>query len=168
MRSIRQWPPSVAGCFASGCECRLRDNPCCSCGRGEADGEEQWAGPMQRAAVTDTTTEAPKNAWSQARAMDLTPPPPPHPNPTLLMSHGAPGPRGQDLQRRAANHTEGAAEPGVCAVDWPERGDYRGDSERGQPHPKLSDFWHGYGEHLRAEHLRAREEKEEPWPHGSD
>lgn len=83
MRSIRQWPPSVAGCFASGCECRLRDNPCCSCGRGEADGEEQWAGPMQRAAVTDTTTEAPKNAWSQARAMDLTPPPTttPQPNP---------------------------------------------------------------------------------------
>lgn len=30
---------SCAGCFASGCECRLRDNPCCPCGRGEADGD---------------------------------------------------------------------------------------------------------------------------------
>lgn len=28
--------------------------------------------PMRRAAVTDTATEAPKNAWSRARAMDLT------------------------------------------------------------------------------------------------
>lgn len=66
----------MASQFTSGCECRLRDNPCCSCGRGEADGEEQWTGPMQRAAVTDTATEAPKNAWSRARAMDLTAPPP--------------------------------------------------------------------------------------------
>lgn len=36
---MQQWPHSASGCFASGCEFRLRDNPCCPCGRGEADGE---------------------------------------------------------------------------------------------------------------------------------
>lgn len=39
MRPIQQWPHSAVGCFASDCEFRVRDNPCCPCGQGEADGE---------------------------------------------------------------------------------------------------------------------------------
>lgn len=101
MRPIQQWPHSVAGCFASGCECRLRDNPCCSCGRGEADGEEQWPGPCRG------------RQWlTQPLKLQRMPGAKPEPW-TLLMSHGALGPRGQHLQRqplsvrRAANRTEG-------------------------------------------------------------
>lgn len=80
MRPIQQWPHSVAGCFASGCECRLRDNPCCSCGRGEADGEEQWPGPCRG------------RQWlTQPLKLQRMPGAKPEPW-TLLMSHGALGP----------------------------------------------------------------------------
>ncbi|KAG7233043.1 hypothetical protein INR49_007534 [Caranx melampygus] len=59
------------------CEFTLRDNPCCPPpARGEAYRERNNGPAMRRAAVTDTATEAPKNAWCQARAMD-------HPHPSL-------------------------------------------------------------------------------------
>lgn len=73
------------------------------------------AGPMRRAAVTDTATEAPKNVWSRARPLH---------NLTLLTSHGALNPRGRHLQRRplsvsqAANRPEGEAELGVATVGF--------------------------------------------------
>jgi len=51
-------------------------------------GRGTMAWPMWRAAVTDTASEAPKNAWSRARNTDPTPPD--------LVSHGAPGGRGDD------------------------------------------------------------------------
>ncbi|KAG8004949.1 hypothetical protein GBF38_010793 [Nibea albiflora] len=67
-------------------------------------GRGTMAGPIRRAAVTDTATEDPKNAWSRARAMDLTATTttttaaalPRSPHLTPLMSHGALG----HLQRR--------------------------------------------------------------------
>lgn len=74
------------------------------------------AGPMQRAAVTDTTTEGLKNAWSHARDMD-----PPH-VPWCPGTDRTTPSKASPSDRRAANHTEGAAEPGVGAVDGSERG----------------------------------------------
>lgn len=77
MRPIWQWPHSVAVAgLHQGVSADSEITLVVPAARGEADGEEQWTGPMQRAAVTDTATEAPKNAWSRARAMDLTAPPP--------------------------------------------------------------------------------------------
>lgn len=70
------------------------------------------AGPMQRAAVTDTTAEASKNAWSQARAMD-----PPHVPWCPGTERTTPSKTPLSV-RRAANHTKGAAEPGFGTVDW--------------------------------------------------
>lgn len=114
------------------------------------------AGPMQRAAATDTTTEAPKNAWSQAKAVGPSSCP-------MVPRDG----EGRHLQRQPPHvrrhHSRGAA---VGREDW-SRLARRRQRERSTP-PKLSNHRHGYGEHLRAEHLRAREEKEEPWSDGSD
>lgn len=178
MRLIQQWPYSAAGCFASGCECRLRDNPCCPLQPGVKQmGRGTMAGPIRRAAVTDTATEDPKNAWSRARAMDLTATttttsaaaPPRSPHLTPLMSHGALGHLQRRPPTRQKNHTEpaAAAETSVGTVDF--LGKRTNIADRGQPHPiSATTTRHGYSEHLRAEHLRAWEEKEESRSHGSD
>lgn len=170
---MQQWPPQ-SGRSASGCECRLGDNPCCY---GTMAPE-----PMRRAAETDTAAEAlEQNAWSPARAEELTgtaaaPPPTPHHTWPLLTSHGAlrpeeatpsktspPAPRGGHVratlkeQRRRVH----------CALRSESGEDCRAHRERSTP-PNLSNHWHGDGEHLGTEHLRARQEKEEPRGHGSD
>lgn len=133
---------------------------------------------MQRAAVTDSTgTEGPKNAWSRARATDpaAAATAAAYPHLTLLVSHGAPGlgddtfkdgPSASDgLQTTLKEHDRALA---LWALDWPGRGlAALKQTQSGQPHPNLSKQ-HGHGEHLRAEHLRAGQEKEEPWSHGSD
>lgn len=59
-------------------------------------GRGTMAGPMRRAAVTDTATEAPKNAWSQARTMDLQFPPPLPPSPDPPHVPWCSGARGDD------------------------------------------------------------------------
>lgn len=48
MSRTPQWPHSAAGCSASGCEFRVRDNPCCPCSQGWGRwGEEQWLCPCR-------------------------------------------------------------------------------------------------------------------------
>lgn len=103
--------------------------------RGEAGGGGgTMARPMQRAAVTDTATEAPKNAWSRARATDLTGSiPPPHLPPPLLMSHGALRPEGttsSKTQRAALKEHQS-----LCVVLWAE--DRTTDSTR----PQIPEPW---------------------------
>lgn len=83
--------------------------------------------PMRRAAVTDTATEAAKNAWSRARATDLTaaaPPDPtttPHPPPDPPQCPMVPRGGGDSTFKDGpctseANHREAAADPGVSTL----------------------------------------------------
>lgn len=107
-------------------------------------GTGTMAGPSRRAAVTDTATEALKNAWSWARAMDLTDTPasphPPRPDPPHVP--WCPGSEGgntfKDASERAANDTDGAAETGVGTVGSLEE-EYSVDTERSTP-PSLSEY----------------------------
>lgn len=72
---------SYAGCFASGCASADSEITLVVPAAGVKQmGTGTMAGPLRRAAVTDTDTEALKNAWNRARATDLTDSPAsPHP-----------------------------------------------------------------------------------------
>lgn len=124
--------------------------------RGEADGGEQWPGPCRGRQRLTQPLKRRRMPGAKPRPLD-----PPH-------VPWCPGTERDDTfkdgpPRVRRHHSRGAA---VGSEDW-SRLPRRRQRERSTP-PKLSNHRHGYGEHLRAEHLRAREEKEEPWSDGSD
>lgn len=104
-------------CLASVCECRLTDNPCCPCGRGETDGEEQCRG---RQWLTQPLKL--QNVWTRASV-------------TLLISHGALGLGEQHLQRWHQKSGTEEWRSSRALVLWAEN---CWDKKRGQPRPSLA------------------------------